>query len=157
MHTCRHINLRNRLTISCSWRTWHTTNLLKDLSHTYPTLILQNALRLRDAFSDLEKTMPKWDSINLNTTDTVYERIHEPSAIQELKLEEVAKHFKSKEVQGLGACPNVNSPRWPEAFGASRGARPSLLLPSIPNKGATHQLSGKHVRLNTTTKESQGL
>lgn len=66
--------------------------------------------------------MPKWDSINLNTTNTVYERIHDPSGIQELKLEEVAKHFKPKEVQSLGACPNVNSPTWQGAFGATRGA-----------------------------------
>lgn len=36
-------------------------------------------------------------------------------------------------------------------------SRPALLLPSVPNNGATHQLSGKHVRLNTATKESQGL
>lgn len=38
-----YINLRNRYTISCSWRTWHTPNLLQDLSHTYLTLLLQNA------------------------------------------------------------------------------------------------------------------
>lgn len=66
--------------------------------------------------------MPKWDSINLNTTNTVYERIHDPSGIQELKLEEVAKHFKPKEVQSLGACPNVKSPKWQGGFWATRGA-----------------------------------